>query len=751
MRTVLLLTDAANARQQWTDVLGPDANVVCLPCPAEPAPGEFDVELRRWQPLVEAIVVDAAALGEVTVLVIKALGQLPLREHQAVVVRATATQCEMFPMDEHWLIVSDTDDTQQLRQSVATFFQLRDAQARLQQANTIIARHRQSPGDTGAARPATAPAYEVYRHREAVKHISRFMGECADQQALLTEFLRLLRELLGVGRLAFYMRDVRMDLFGSQPTTAGPLLVMAAGAGIPQAVGDHLRLTTSEGLGANLAREMRILQRARVSDPRAAEYDAQVAREFDLLGTEVAVPILDNDQLLGVLTFGGKITGDQVSADELELAYHLMAHLAQALRNLRLREQVQRQQSFMTEVLANVQSGVVVAGLEGRILSLNTRGRELLELGSQAVTGQRLSRLPGRVADLLFEVLETGVEVRQQEVAVARSNRPLSVSARRFTATGADGFVVVGLIEDLTQAKLQQAQARELADREFFTRLASRLSHELRNSLVAIKIYAQLLPERYKEKEFREQFSATVVTEINRVDVMVNNLTFFAHPLELVYESVDLIELMDSCCQRVAQEFARKQIAHVLPAGEKPAEGAPAAPVVTVKKLYGHKFSKLDADRIRLVQVFEQVMRNAVQAMPTGGRLTITTAPVADSDTVRIEWQDTGEGIPLENLRRITEPFFTTRTIGVGLGLTIVKKIVEHHGGRLEIDSLLGRGTTVAIVLPLKARSNSVDDLTPKMDDVGVPMGDADGGAVEQPENRLASRARTKRERSSGN
>jgi K+-sensing histidine kinase KdpD len=78
---------------------------------------------------------------------------------------------------------------------------------------------------------------------------------------------------------------------------------------------------------------------------------------------------------------------------------------------------------------------------------------------------------------------------------------------------------------------------------------------------------------------------------------------------------------------------------------------------------------------------------------------------------VRVEWLDTGEGISLENLKRATEPFVTTRNVGVGLGLTIVKKIIERHGGQLTIDSLLGRGTTVVMVLPVKAQPHPDDAL----------------------------------------
>ena len=242
---------------------------------------------------------------------------------------------------------------------------------------------------------------------------------------------------------------------------------------------------------------------------------------------------------------------------------------------------------------------------------------------------------------------------------------------------------------------------------------------------MSIKIFAQLLPERYNEEEFREQFSGIVVNEVNRVDVLVNNLTFFSHPLDLVYEEVVLSEVIENCLNNVGQEFGRKKLLQVIAVGEKAAETSPVIPTVIVKKTFGHKLARMEGDRIRLVQTFEHVIRNALQSMPTGGRFSVSTADAQASDfpggesptggAVRIEWHDTGEGIALENLPHIVEPFVTTRNVGVGLGLTIVKKIIERHGGRLEIDSMLGRGTTLVMILPLKAQPHSDDALLKQM------------------------------------
>ncbi len=107
---------------------------------------------------------------------------------------------------------------------------------------------------------------------------------------------------------------------------------------------------------------------------------------------------------------------------------------------------------------------------------------------------------------------------------------------------------------------------------------------------------------------------------------------------------------------------------------------------------------------------------------------------------MRIDWQDTGEGIALENLKRVTEPFVTTRNVGVGLGLTIVKKIIERHGGRLDIDSMLGRGTTISMVVPVKAQRHPDDDLLSEGLKAEASGGPRTSGETNTIRNRVAER-----------
>jgi signal transduction histidine kinase len=659
MKTILLIAGSDQSRPLFAEALGPHVNLVLVEPPADPSREKFDALFATWLRLVDTVLVDAVSIDEAARWALESLAAAKLSDHQAVVLRLSAAQRSLHHADPHWLALAETDTPEQTRSHLRTFLDLRESQLNLKRAHAALGRH-------GHTVPATAPhgsASELLRYRDALRNIGQVLGKNLDERALLEEFLHFLRELLGVGKLALFTRRYHNDLFTERLTLEQRHLTIATSHGIAPNLVEHLRLGLDFGIGGFLAREAKILRR-----PVPDDHDPQISREFDLLGADVAVPMFDNDQLLGALTFSGKVTGEPLANEEMEMVYHLLAQLAQAIRNLHLQAKIVGQQRFMAEVL------------------------------------------------------QTGQEIWQHEVALPASRRPLSVSATRFATSLGDGesLVAVALVEDLTQTKLQQAQARDLADKEFFTRLASRLSHELKNSLVSIKIHAQLLPERYDEREFRDQFSRIVSNEVNRVDMLVNNLTFFSHPLTLNYELITLEQILDTVIRNLGEEFARKQLLQVVAFGQTGAAGS-ELPVATIKKTLSGP-PQLEGDKVRLIQAFEHLMRNALQALSKGGRLTISSAEATDDDfpggtrpdggAIRILWEDSGEGIALEQLKRVTEPFITTRNVGVGLGLTIVKRIIERHSGRLAIDSLLGAGTKVTLLLPLKAQLHPEDQMT---------------------------------------
>jgi hypothetical protein len=263
MKTALLLTNSADTQRLLTEMLGEKTNFVLLPPPADPTREKFDALFAIWLRLADAVILDAASIGEPSRWAIESLAAAKVEERQAVVVRATAQQQALYPMASHWLTISESDSAEQLKQSLGTFFELRDAQAKLKRADSIIARQRQMtppPPDLTAyprrasSIPAAAPApanssFDSYRYRAAVKSISQLLSRHVDRETLWPGLLSVVQELFSVGKAAIFTREPPVVLGGVPAETTWASLAVAASAGIAKEVVQHLRMTADAGIG----------------------------------------------------------------------------------------------------------------------------------------------------------------------------------------------------------------------------------------------------------------------------------------------------------------------------------------------------------------------------------------------------------------------------------------------------------------------------------------------------------------------
>jgi signal transduction histidine kinase len=225
------------------------------------------------------------------------------------------------------------------------------------------------------------------------------------------------------------------------------------------------------------------------------------------------------------------------------------------------------------------------------------------------------------------------------------------------------------------------------------------MAHEIKNPLVSIKTFAQLLPERYSESDFRETFSNLIVHEINRIDSLVNQLLRFARPAKPLLRPMRVHEVLDKTLLLIQHRLYQKEI--------------------KLTKLWEADIDTTRADADQLEQVFLNFFLNAMDAMRRGGELTVTTKirsgdvlvsqlSAEDDEATEalcISIRDTGDGIRAEDISHVFDPFFTTKDYGTGLGLSVVHGIIEEHGGQIEVESELSKGTAFHILLPL-ARFN---------------------------------------------
>jgi len=217
--------------------------------------------------------------------------------------------------------------------------------------------------------------------------------------------------------------------------------------------------------------------------------------------------------------------------------------------------------------------------------------------------------------------------------------------------------------------------------------LAASVAHEIRNPLVSVRTFIQLLPERLADEEFRTTFRELALGEVERITSLISDLLAFSRPAPAQLELADLNELVGQIVRLLDAEARRNDV--------ELTTGVDATlPLVAV-------------DDAQVKQVLMNVILNAIQACPAHGLVSVTTR--SDGASCIVAVADSGPGISPEHLDRIFDPFFSTKEAGSGLGLFVAQQIVTQHGGHIEIAPRPGGGTVFSIHFPMRARARDAD------------------------------------------
>jgi signal transduction histidine kinase len=234
------------------------------------------------------------------------------------------------------------------------------------------------------------------------------------------------------------------------------------------------------------------------------------------------------------------------------------------------------------------------------------------------------------------------------------------------------------VIQDITELKKVEARMRQDDRLAALGTLSAGLAHEIRNPLSAIKTFVQLLPKKISHQAFLDRFQTTVPRELNRINDLIESLLELARPPKLEFN----ICCLRDCFSQVADLYRDKLEA----AG------------ISFAILEEGPLPELWADKDHLVRAFSHLIINAQEAMEEGGDLIMKAEPLAGG--VAITFSDKGVGMDETTKDKIFNPFFTTKDTGTGLGLAITHKIIQEHGGSIQVDSIPGCGTTFVITLP---------------------------------------------------
>jgi PAS domain S-box-containing protein len=497
---------------------------------------------------------------------------------------------------------------------------------------------------------------------------------------LLEQVTRLLREAAGTDRVVVLLRhgEGLRQMNGHEPGAPG--LALPASDPLVAALGGHGGILALDSI------------RRRPSTPDLSDLAAGMARH----GAALCLGIRLKGTLKGILLLGRRVSGRSYDDVEQRALLLVCDQLAGALENAELYTALQNAKVHDENLLASLTCGVVVVGTGGTVTVFNREAARLTGLRAEDAAGVPVERLPAELAEPLKFTLARRAGVKDEEVMVRSEGggrTPVQINTSLFFGPANEPLGAMLVMNDITAVKKLEEQVRRTDHLASLGTLTAGMAHEIKNPLVSIKTFAQLLPERYTDEEFRQTFSVLVGQEVQRIDGLVARLLNFSRPAASELRPLHLHEMIKGAIGLVAQQLRRKGIAVVLELGAD--------------------CDWINGDPEGLSQVFVNFFLNAEAAMAAKGELRVSTSPAepgewvssrratAGHPGVRVLVSDTGCGILPEHLARVFDPFFTTKNDGTGLGLSVAHRILTEHGAQIELRSTPGAGTTVDVVFPL--------------------------------------------------
>lgn len=338
-----------------------------------------------------------------------------------------------------------------------------------------------------------------------------------------------------------------------------------------------------------------------------------------------------------------------------------------------------KEKGFLEKVFEALQEGVILLDEEGKVTYVNRAACQFFGIQSAQVLGHRLAQ---GVRGLDWnELLKPGTVVSRDLEVFYPENRYLNFYITSIDDDQPLGFVM--LIRDVTETRKRTEEQIESERLNAFTLLAAGVAHELGNPLNSLTIHLQLMERRLKKMgakgEALKEHLEVATGEIKRLDFIIGQFLAAIRPTKPQLQRVQLRELLDECVRFLQPEIEQAQ--------------------VKLKLDLRADLPSMLLDANQMKQAVYNLIRNACQAMPGGGTLTIS-GTFTDYE-VRLSFEDTGKGISSEQMQKLFQPFATTRNTGTGLGLLIVRRIIREHGGEIDIESREGQGTRVSLWLPL--------------------------------------------------
>ena len=397
------------------------------------------------------------------------------------------------------------------------------------------------------------------------------------------------------------------------------------------------------------------------------------------LGWALVLPLIADDAVIGAIAVGPKLSGDPYYPQDLALLRTLANQAAVAVKNAQLYAEVVLANESIENIVATLNSGVIAINADGRITLFNRAAERLTGLRADQV--RLVSALPACLGEPLTRAVADGRVITCPEITLTDGASARSIMSTVSPLRDKTGTVLggVSVFSDLTPLQELEHERRRAEKLNYFESLASGLAHEIKNPLVSIKTFVQLIPLRLGDTRWLGDFSRLVEREIDRIERLLNRLATLGRGSARPQGRLDLRVPIRQALELVQPAFAAKRL--------------------TVIERLGEREELVLGDQDELTQLVHNLLINALEHTPAAGTVTLEIG--ASDRQVTLTVADSGPGIRSEHLERVFDPFFTTRRQGTGLGLAVCMGIAASHRARIRAANNSTRGAIFTVEFPL--------------------------------------------------
>ncbi len=370
---------------------------------------------------------------------------------------------------------------------------------------------------------------------------------------------------------------------------------------------------------------------------------------------------------------------------------------------INLEKQIVELENFSASIIKSIGSGLITVDMENRVTYFNSSAEQILKIPAEKIIGRRIQEFLKKeeVERLLPETgrKKLGDLNREMEITDALGEKVfIGFTTTPWVDNNQKKMGTIISFRDISEIKRLQVEMVRMDRLASLGVLASGIAHEIRNPLAGIKTMAQTLEEEMEPGDSRQEYLSRIIRQVNRLDELLKAFFSYARPRPPIKKWHDLPDIIHEVTMLLNKRISSTK--------------------VTLKEDYAPNLPQIFVDLNQIQQIFINLILNSLDAMPRGGTLTLSAEPVRtalkavdrrrknfrrklqETLYVKVRVQDTGSGIPSEQLDAIFDPFFTTKSQGTGLGLSIVYRILEEHGGEIQVSSKVGKGTTFTLLLP---------------------------------------------------